>query len=151
MPESVVEIVRVCIGFFLVIFGYIASIKERYLGMPLIGAREQPTGIINGFVATLGGVLLISTSVQRFFLLGLPLILISVILQTIVLAHLKKKAKHFIGKEGKAATDMKRKHNGFADFNGKKTKVYAEMDIQVGEMVYVSDVEGNIIKVKKLK
>ncbi len=56
MPESVVEIVRVCIGFFLVIFGYIASIKERYLGMPLIGAREQPTGIINGFVATLGGV-----------------------------------------------------------------------------------------------
>ena len=129
----------------------IASIKERYLGMPLIGAREQPTGIINGFVATLGGVLLISTSVQRFFLLGLPLILISVILQAIVLAHLKKKAKHFIGKEGKAATDMKIKHNGFADFNGKKTKVYAEMDIQAGEIVYVSDVEGNIIKVKKLK
>ena len=151
MPESVVEIVRVCIGFFLVIFGYIASIKERYLGMPLIGAREQPTGIINGFVATLGGVLLISTSVQRFFLVGLPLILISVILQKIVLVHLKKKAKHFIGKEGKAATDMKRKHNGFVNFNGKKTKVYAEMDIQVGEIVYVSDVEGNIIKVKKLK
>ena len=46
---------------------------------------------------------------------------------------------------------MKRKHNGFADFNGKKTKVYAEMDIQAGEIVYVSDVEGNIIKVKKLK
>ena len=89
MPESVVEIVRVCIGFFLVIFGYIASIGERYLGMPLVGAREQPTGIRNGFVATLGGVLLISTSVQRFFLLGLPLILISVILQAIVLAHLK--------------------------------------------------------------
>ena len=87
MPESVVEIVRVCIGFFLVIFGYIASIKERYVGMPLIGLKEQPTGIINGF----------------------------------------------------------------ADFNGKKTKVYAEMDIQAGEIVYVSDVEGNIIKVKKLK
>ncbi len=59
MPESVVEIVRVCIGFLLVIFGYIASIGERYLGMPLVGAREQPTGIRNGFVATLGGVLLI--------------------------------------------------------------------------------------------
>ena len=151
MPESVVEIVRMCLGFFLVIFGYIASIGERYLGMPLVGAREQPTGIRNGFVATLGGVLLISTSVQRFFLLGLPLILISVILQAIVLAHLKKKARHFIGKEGMATTDMKRKCSGFADFNGKKTKVYAEMDIQVGEMVYVSDLEGNIIKVKKLK
>ena len=86
-----------------------------------------------------------------FFLVGLPLILISVILQAIVLAHLKKKAKHFIGKEGMATTDIKRKCNGFADFNGKKTKVYAEMDIQVGEMVYVSDLEGNIIKVKKLK
>lgn len=86
-----------------------------------------------------------------FFLVGLPLILISVILQAIVLAHLKKKAKHLIGKEGMATTDMKRKCSGFADFNGKKTKVYAEMDIQVGEMVYVSDLEGNIIKVKKLK
>lgn len=50
-----------------------------------------------------------------------------------------------------ATTDIKRKCNGFADFNGKKTKVYAEMDIQAGEMVYVSDLEGNIIKVKKLK
>ncbi len=74
MPESVVKIVRTCLGFFLVIFGYIASIKERYMGMPLIGLKEQPTGIINGFVATLGGVLLISTSTQKFFLLGLPLI-----------------------------------------------------------------------------
>ena len=151
MPESVVEIVRTYLGFFLVIFGYIASIKERYLGMPLIGAREQPTGVINGFVATLGGVILISTSVQKFFLVGLPLILISVILQKIVLVHLKKKAKHFIGREGKAISDMKRKRNGFVDFNGERTKVYAQMDIQEGEMVYVSDVEGNIIKVKKLK
>lgn len=40
MPESVVEIVRTCLGFFLVIFGYIASIKERYMGMPLIGLKE---------------------------------------------------------------------------------------------------------------
>ena len=151
MPESTMEMLRVCVGIFFVIYGYVMSIIERYMGMPLIGLKEQPTGIINGFVATLGGVLLISTSTQKFFLWGLPLILIRVILQAIVLAHLKKKVRHFIGKEGMATTDIKRKCNGFADFNGKKTKVYAEMDIQAGEMVYVSDVEGNIIKVKKLK
>lgn len=101
MPEAVVEIVRTCLGFFLV---------------------------------------------------GLPLILISVILQAIVLAHLKKKAKHFIGKEGMATTDMKRKCNGFADFNGERAKVFPEEeDVQAGEMVYVSDVDGSMIMVKKLK
>ena len=151
MPESTMEILRVCVGIFFVIYGYVMSIVERYLGMPFFGSRYQAKGVINGFVNTIVGAVFISVNIQIFFLVGLPLIVINGLLQKIIHEHLKKKAKHFIGKEGKAATDMKRKHNGFVDFNGKKTKVYAEMDIQVGEMVYVSDVEGNIIKVKKLK
>ena len=152
MPESTMEMLRVCVGIFFVIYGYVMSIVERYLGMPFFGSKYQARGVINGFVATLAGAFFISINGQIFFLVGLPLIIINGLLQKIIHEHLKKKAKHFIGKEGKAATDMKRKCKGFVDFNGERAKVFPEEeDIQVGEMVYVSDVEGNIIKVKKLK
>lgn len=152
MPESITEIIRICVGIFFVIYGYVMSIVERYLGMPFFGSRYQAKGVINGFVATLWGVFLMSINVQIFFLIGLPLIVINGLLQKIVHEHLKKKAKHFIGKEGKAATDMKRKCKGFVDFNGERAKVFPEEeDIQAGEMVYVSDVDGNMIIVRKLK
>ena len=152
MPESTMEILRVCVGIFFVIYGYVMSIVERYLGMPFFGSRYQAKGVINGFVNTIVGTVFISVNIQIFFLVGLPLIVINGLLQKIIHEHLKKKAKHFIGKEGKAATDMKRKCKGFVDFNGERAKVFPEEeDIQAGEMVYVSDVEGNIIKVKKLK
>ena len=152
MPESTMEILRVCVGIFFVIYGYVMSIVERYLGMPFFGSRYQAKGVINGFVNTIVGAVFISVNIQIFFLVGLPLIVINGLLQKIIHEHLKKKAKHFIGKEGKAATDMKRKCKGFVDFNGERAKVFPEEeDIQAGEMVYVSDVEGNIIKVKKLK
>ena len=152
MPESTMEILRVCVGIFFVIYGYVMSIVERYLGMPFFGSRYQAKGVINGFVNTIVGAVFISVNIQIFFLVGLPLIVINGLLQKIIHEHLKKKAKHFIGKEGKAATDMKRKCKGFVDFNGERAKVFPEEeDIQVGEMVYVSDVEGNIIKIKKLK
>ena len=152
MQGSITEIIRVCVGSFLVIYGYIMSIIERYLGMPFFGSRYQPKGVINGFVATLAGAVLMSITVQRFFLIGLPLIVINGLLQKIIHERLKKKAKHFIGKEGKATTDMKRKCKGFVDFNGERAKVFPEEeDIQVGEMVYVSDVDGNMIMVRKLK
>lgn len=152
MPESITEIIRICVGIFFVIYGYVMSIVERYLGMPFFGSRYQAKGVINGFVATLWGVFLMSINVQIFFLIGLPLIVINGLLQKIVHEHLKKKAKHFIGKEGKAATDMKRKCKGFVDFNGERAKVFPEEeDIQAGEMVYVSDVDGNMIMVRKLK
>lgn len=152
MPESITEIIRICVGIFFVIYGYVMSIVERYLGMPFFGSRYQAKGVINGFVATLWGVFLMSINVQIFFLIGLPLIVINGLLQKIVHEHLKKKAKHFIGKEGKAATDMKRKCKGFVDFNGERAKVFPEEeDIQTGEMVYVSDVDGNMIMVRKLK
>lgn len=152
MPESITEIIRMCVGIFFVIYGYVMSIVERYLGMPFFGSRYQAKGVINGFVATLWGVFLMSINVQIFLLIGLPLIVINGLLQKIVHEHLKKKAKHFIGKEGKAATDMKRKCKGFVDFNGERAKVFPEEeDIQTGEMVYVSDVDGNMIMVRKLK
>lgn len=152
MPESITEIIRICVGIFFVIYGYVMSIVERYLGMPFFGSRYQAKGVINGFVATLWGVFLMSINVQIFLLIGLPLIVINGLLQKIVHEHLKKKAKHFIGKEGKAATDMKRKCKGFVDFNGERAKVFPEEeDIQTGEMVYVSDVDGNMIMVRKLK
>lgn len=152
MPESITEIIRICVGIFFVIYGYVMSIVERYLGMPFFGSRYQAKGVINGFVATLWGVFLMSINIQIFFLIGLPLIVINGLLQKIVHEHLKKKAKHFIGKEGKAATDMKRKCKGFVDFNGERAKVFPEEeDIQTGEMVYVSDVDGNMIMVRKLK
>lgn len=152
MPESITEIIRMCVGIFFVIYGYVMSIVERYLGMPFFGSRYQAKGVINGFVATLWGVFLMSINVQIFLLIGLPLIVINGLLQKIVHEHLKKKAKHFIGKEGKAATDMKRKCKGFVDFNGERAKVFPEEeDIQAGEMVYVSDVDGNMIMVRKLK
>ena len=152
MPESTMEMLRVCVGIFFVIYGYVMSIVERYLGMPFFGSKYQARGVINGFVATLVGAVLMSITVQRFFLIGLPLIVINGLLQKIIHDHLKKKAKHFIGKEGKAATDMKRKCKGFVDFNGERAKVFPEEeDIQAGEMVYVSDVDGSMIMVKKLK
>ena len=152
MPESTIEIIRLCVGIFFVIYGYVMSIVERYLGMPFFGSKYQARGVINGFVATLVGAVLMSITVQRFFLIGLPLIVINGLLQKIIHDHLKKKAKHFIGKEGKAATDMKRKCKGFVDFNGERAKVFPEEeDIQAGEMVYVSDVDGNMIMVRKLK
>lgn len=152
MPESITEIIRICVGIFFVIYGYVMSIVERYLGMPFFGSRYQAKGVINGFVATLLGVFLMSINVQIFLLIGLPLIVINGLLQKIVHEHLKKKAKHFIGKEGKATTDMKRKCKGFVDFNGERAKVFPEEeDIQTGEMVYVSDVDGNMIMVRKLK
>ena len=152
MPESTIEIIRLCVGIFFVIYGYVMSIVERYLGMPFFGSKYQARGVINGFVATLVGAVLMSITVQRFFLIGLPLIVINGLLQKIIHDHLKKKAKHFIGKEGKAATDMKRKCKGFVDFNGERAKVFPEEeDIQAGEMVYVSDVDGSMIMVKKLK
>ena len=152
MPESITEIIRMCVGISFVIYGYVMSIVERYLGMPFFGSRYQAKGVINGFVATLWGVFLMSINVQIFFLIGLPLIVINGLLQKIVHEHLKKKAKHFIGKEGKAATDMKRKCKGFVDFNGERAKVFPEEeDIQAGEMVHVSDVDGNMIIVRKLK
>ena len=136
MPESTIEIIRLCVGIFFVIYGYVMSIVERYLGMPFFGSKYQARGVINGFVATLVGAVLMSITVQRFFLIGLPLIVINGLLQKIIHDHLKKKAKHFIGKEGKAATDMKRKCKGFVDFNGERAKVFPEEeDIQAGEMV----------------
>ena len=67
MQESITEIIRVCVGSFLVIYGYIMSIIERYLGMPFFGSRYQPKGVINGFVATLAGAVLMSITVQRFY------------------------------------------------------------------------------------
>ena len=152
MQGSITEIIRVCVGSFLVIYGYIMSIIERYLGMPFFGSKYQPKGVINGFVATLAGAFFISINGQIFFLLGLPLIIINGLIQKIIHERLKKKAKHFIGKEGKAITDIKRKCKGFVDFNGERAKVFPEEeDIQVGEMVYVSDVDGSMIMVKKLK
>ncbi len=146
----------------------------RYIwicNVPFFGSRYQPKGVINGFVNTIVGAVLISINVQIFFLVGLPLIVINGILQKIIHEHLKKKAKHFIGKEGKATTDIKRKCKGFVDFNGERAKVFPEEediqvgemvyvsdvdgsmkeDIQVGEMVYVSDVDGSMIMVRKLK
>lgn len=152
MPESTTDILRICVGNFFVIYGYIMSVIERYLGMPFFGSKYQAKGVINGFVATLFGAVALSINVQIFFLVGLPLIVINGLLQKIIHEHLKKKAKHFIGKEGKATTDMKRKCKGFVDFNGERAKVFPEEDdIQAGEMVYVSDVDGSMIMVKKLK
>lgn len=34
MPESTMEMLRVCVGIFFVIYGYVMSIIERYMGMP---------------------------------------------------------------------------------------------------------------------
>ena len=127
---------------------------ENEIGMKInkIKFKYIIRGVINGFVATLAGAVLMSITVQRFFLIGLPLIVINGLLQKIIHERLKKKAKHFIGKEGKATTDMKRKCKGFVDFNGERAKVFPEEeDIQSGEMVYVSDVDGSMIMVKKLK
>ena len=152
MPESTMEMLRVCVGIFFVIYGYVMSIIERYMGMPFFGSRYQPKGVINGFVNTIVGAVLMSVNVQIFFLVGLPLIVINGLIQKIIHERLKKKAKHFIGKEGKAITDMKRKCKGFVDFNGERAKVFPEEeDIQVGEKVYVSDVDGSMIMVRKLK
>lgn len=147
------EMLRVCVGIFFIIFGYVMSIVERFLGMPFFGSKYQVrTGTLNGFVATVVGAVFVSRSIQQFFLIGLPLIIVNGVLQKIIHEHLKKKAKHFIGKEGKAATDMKRKCKGFVDFNGERAKVFPEEeDIQAGEMVYVSDVDGSMIMVRKLK
>ena len=127
---------------------------ENEIGMKInkIKFKYIIRGVINGFVATLAGAVLMSITVQRFFLIGLPLIVINGLIQKIIHERLKKKAKHFIGKEGKAITDMKRKCKGFVDFNGERAKVFPEEeDIQVGEKVYVSDVDGSMIMVKKLK
>ena len=152
MPESTTEILRICVGIFFIIYGYVMSIVERYLGMPFFGSKYQAKGVINGFVATLFGAVTLSINVQIFFLISLPLIIINGLLQKIVHEHLKKKEKHFIGKEGKAITDIKRKCKGFVNFNGERAKVFPEEeDIQAGEMVYVSDVEGSMVMVKKLK
>ena len=32
MPESTMEMLRVCVGIFFVIYGYVMSIIERYMG-----------------------------------------------------------------------------------------------------------------------
>ena len=42
MPESTMEMLRVCVGIFFVIYGYVMSIIERYMGMPFFGSRYQP-------------------------------------------------------------------------------------------------------------
>ena len=56
MPESTMEMLRVCVGIFFVIYGYVMSIVERYLGMPFFGSKYQVrTGTLNGFVATFVG------------------------------------------------------------------------------------------------
>ena len=127
---------------------------ENEIGMKInkIKFKYIIRGVINGFVNTIVGAVLMSVNVQIFFLVGLPLIVINGLIQKIIHERLKKKAKHFIGKEGKAITDIKRKCKGFVDFNGERAKVFPEEeDIQVGEMVYVSDVDGSMIMVKKLK
>ena len=127
---------------------------ENEIGMKInkIKFKYIIRGVINGFVNTIVGAVLMSVNVQIFFLVGLPLIVINGLIQKIIHERLKKKAKHFIGKEGKAITDMKRKCKGFVDFNGERAKVFPEEeDIQVGEKVYVSDVDGSMIMVKKLK
>lgn len=36
MPESTMEMLRVCVGIFFVIYGYVMSIIERYMGMPFL-------------------------------------------------------------------------------------------------------------------
>lgn len=116
MQGSITEIIRVCVGSFLVIYGYIMSIIERYLGMPFFGSKYQPKGVINGFVATLAGAVLMSITVQRFFLIGLPLIVINGLLQKIIHEHLKKESKTFYRKRGKSYNRYEEKVQGICRF-----------------------------------
>ena len=72
MPESTIEMLRVCVGIFFVIYGYVMSIVERYLGMPFFGSKYQARGVINGFVNTIVGAVLMSVNIQICLLYTSP-------------------------------------------------------------------------------
>lgn len=139
-------------GIFMIFYGFIMSAIERFMGMEIWGSPYQQHGIYNGFMSSLVGSILVISTVQQFFFISLPIILINIIEQVILLDFLKRRNKKYIGKEGKAISDINKKCKGKMDILGEVKKVYSQReDIKAGDIIYISDTKGYTLIVEKLK
>lgn len=140
--DPIVNIMAKCGGYFLMVYGLISGIEEKYWNLPFYYGKNQRSGFnLNSYGVCAVAAVLVSRSYIQWFMWTVLLGVILWLERELIDKKQRIKTEHFIWKTGVAASDIA--YKGKAVFDGEPVKVRVRHDnIKKGTPVVIVNVDG---------